>query len=96
VAQAHLVSIYGASVTGAGNDAFLKGFSALSPGQQPLANANYAYDAVITLALAQTYAKSTDGKTVAKDMGGLRRSSQQWVLVGPRVASRGRLREWFR
>lgn len=68
VAQAHLVSIYGASVTGAGNDAFLKGFNALSPGQQPLANANYAYDAVITLALAQTYAKSTDGKTVAKGM----------------------------
>jgi branched-chain amino acid transport system substrate-binding protein len=68
VAQAHLVSIYGASVTGAGNDAFMKGFNALLPGQQPLANANYAYDAVITLALAQTYAKSTDGKTVAKDM----------------------------
>jgi ABC-type branched-subunit amino acid transport system substrate-binding protein len=69
VAQAHLVSIYGASVTGAGNDAFLKGFASMSPaGDQPLANANYAYDAVITLALAQTYAKSTDGKTVAKDM----------------------------
>ena len=68
VAHAHLVSIYGTSVTGQGNDAFLKAFAALHPGQQPLANANYAYDAVISLALAQTFAKTTDGTTVANDM----------------------------
>ena len=68
VARAHLVSVFGASVTGGGSDAFTKTFTALHPGQQPLANANYAYDAVISLALAQTYAKTTDGKTVAKDM----------------------------
>ena len=68
VARAHLVSVFGASVTGGGSDAFTKTFTALHPGQQPLANANYAYDAVISLALAQTYAKTSDGKTVAKDM----------------------------
>ena len=68
VARAHLVSVYGASVTGGGNAAFTKIFTALHPGQQPLANANYAYDAVISLALAQTFAKSTDGGTVAKSM----------------------------
>lgn len=68
VAHAHLVSVYGASVTGQGADAFAKGFTALHPGQQPLANANYAYDAVITLALADAFAKSTDGSKAAKDM----------------------------
>ena len=68
VAKAHLVSVYGASVTGGGNDAFTKIFTALHPGQQPLANANYAYDAVVSLALAQTYAKSTDGDAVSKAM----------------------------
>lgn len=68
VAHAHLVSVYGASVTGKANDAFLKSFGALNHGQQPLANANYAYDAVVSLALAETFAKTTDGATVAKDM----------------------------
>lgn len=68
VAHDHLVSIYGTSVTGQGNDAFLKAFGTLNAGQQPLANANYAYDAVISLALAETFAKTTDGTTVAKDM----------------------------
>ena len=33
-----------------------------------LSGANYAHDAVITLALAQTYAKTLNGKVVAKDM----------------------------
>ena len=37
-------------------------------GQQPLANANYAYDAVITLALAQDAAKTSDGTKVAATM----------------------------
>ncbi|GAC1611811.1 MAG: ABC transporter substrate-binding protein [Mycobacteriales bacterium] len=68
VAKAHLVSVYGASVTGAGNDEFNKIFTALHPGQQPLANANYAYDAVISLALAQQYAKSTDGARTQQAM----------------------------
>lgn len=68
VAHAHLTSVYGTSVSGAANDAFLKVFNQLNPGQQPLANANYAYDAVISLALAEEYAKTTDGATVAKDM----------------------------
>ncbi len=34
----------------------------------PLSGANYAYDAVITLALADTYAKTFNGTTVAADM----------------------------
>ena len=37
-------------------------------GRGPLANANYAYDAVISLALADNYAKTTSGTTVAHDM----------------------------
>ncbi|GAC1441979.1 MAG: ABC transporter substrate-binding protein [Mycobacteriales bacterium] len=68
VAKAHLVSVYGASVTGAGNDAFTKIFTGLHPGQQPLANANYAYDAVISMALAQQQAKSTDGEATRQAM----------------------------
>ena len=38
------------------------------PSAGPLANANYAYDAVISLALADDYAKTTSGATVARDM----------------------------
>jgi ABC-type branched-subunit amino acid transport system substrate-binding protein len=68
VAHDHLVSIYGASAGGKGTDAFLNIFNALNRGQQPLANATYAYDAVISLALAETFAKTTDGSTVDKDM----------------------------
>src|SRR5215472_11386759 len=70
-AHAVLTSVYGTSVTGAANDAFVSLFNSLYPGQKaagPLANANYAYDSVISLALADDYAKTTDGKTVAKDM----------------------------
>jgi ABC-type branched-subunit amino acid transport system substrate-binding protein len=66
-----LTSVFGTSVTGAANDAFISLFNTLYPGQKaagPLANANYAYDSVISLALADDYAKTTDGKTVAKDM----------------------------
>ena len=71
VAHAHLTSVYGTSVTGQANDAFLSVFNQMFPADKaagPLANANYAYDAVISLALAQDYAKSTDGTTVAADM----------------------------
>jgi ABC-type branched-subunit amino acid transport system substrate-binding protein len=70
-AHAHLTSVFGTSVSGAASSAFLNGFSALFPSQKavgPLANANYAYDAVISLALADDYAKTTAGSTVAKDM----------------------------
>jgi len=70
-AHAHLISVFGTSVTGAANTAFLSLFNKLYPSQKtvgPLANANYAYDAVITLALADAYAKTTKGMTVAHDM----------------------------
>jgi ABC-type branched-subunit amino acid transport system substrate-binding protein len=70
-AHAHLTSVYGTSVTGTASSAFLSLFNKLNPSQAsvgPLANANYAYDAVISLALADTYAKTTNGTTVAHDM----------------------------
>jgi ABC-type branched-subunit amino acid transport system substrate-binding protein len=70
-AHAHLISVFGTSVTGAANTAFLSLFDKLYPSQKaagPLANANYAYDAVISLALADDYAKTTKGLTVAHDM----------------------------
>jgi len=70
-AHAVLTSVYGTSITGAANTAFINLFNQLFPGQKaagPLANANYAYDAVISLALADDYAKTTGGATVAKDM----------------------------
>jgi len=70
-AHAVLTSVYGTSVTGAANTAFINLFNHLFPTQKtagPLANANYAYDAVISLALADDYAKTTDGATVAHDM----------------------------
>jgi ABC-type branched-subunit amino acid transport system substrate-binding protein len=70
-AHAHLISVYGTSVTGAANTAFINQFNKTFPSQKtagPLANANYAYDAVISLALADVYAKTTNGTTVAKDM----------------------------
>jgi ABC-type branched-subunit amino acid transport system substrate-binding protein len=70
-AHAVLTSVYGTSVTGAANTAFINLFNQQFPTQKtagPLANANYAYDAVISLALAEDYAKTTDGTTVAHDM----------------------------
>ena len=70
-ANAHLISVYGTSVTGAANTAFINLFNQIYPSQKaagPLANANYAYDAVISLALADDYAKTTSGATVARDM----------------------------
>ena len=71
VAHAVLTSVYGTSVTGAANTAFINLFNQLFPSQKsagPLANSNYAYDAVISLALADDYAKTTNGTTVAHDM----------------------------
>jgi ABC-type branched-subunit amino acid transport system substrate-binding protein len=71
VAHSVLTSVYGTSVTGTANTAFIDLFNKLYPSQKtagPLANANYAYDAVISLALADDYAKTTNGTTVAHDM----------------------------
>ena len=68
VAHQVLTSVYGTSVSGKADDEFTKVFTSLFPGQQPLANANYAYDAVISLALAQDAAKSSDGTKVAAAM----------------------------
>src|SRR6266478_2801298 len=70
-AHAQLTSVFGTSITGTASSAFLSLFNKLYPSQKsvgPLANANYAYDAVISLALADTYAKTTSGTTVAHDM----------------------------
>ena len=71
VAHNVLTSVYGTSVTGTANSAFITLFNQLFPSQKaagPLANANYAYDAVISLALADDFAKTTNGTTVAHDM----------------------------
>src|ERR1700694_1595646 len=52
-ANAHLVSVYGTSISGQATDGFNQVFPTLFGNMaQPLANANYAYDAVISLALA--------------------------------------------
>jgi ABC-type branched-subunit amino acid transport system substrate-binding protein len=70
-AHAVLTSVYGTSITGAANSAFIGLFNKLYPGLKaagPLANANYAYDALISLALAGDYAKTLNGTTVAHDM----------------------------
>lgn len=65
VANAHLTSVYGTSVTGQATDAFNQFFVAqFGSKTQPLANANYAYDAVISLALAIDKANSTTGTAV--------------------------------
>lgn len=70
-AHAHLTSVMGTSVTGKANNVFMAGFTKMFPKQAaagPLGGSNYAYDAVITLALADTYAKTFAGAVVAKDM----------------------------
>jgi ABC-type branched-subunit amino acid transport system substrate-binding protein len=64
-ANAHLTSIYGTSVTGQAANAFNSVFAAkFGSTAQPLANANYAYDAVISLALAVDKAGSTSGSAI--------------------------------
>jgi ABC-type branched-subunit amino acid transport system substrate-binding protein len=68
-AHAHLTSIYGTSVTGKANDDFVSAFKSLfGSSVQPLPNANYAYDAVISLALAINKANSIDGTAINKEM----------------------------
>ncbi|HEY8815908.1 MAG TPA: ABC transporter substrate-binding protein [Candidatus Dormibacteraeota bacterium] len=66
VAHDHLISVYGTSVSGAATDEFLKQFALVVPGanQQPLGNANYAYDAVISQALAIDKANSISGPDI--------------------------------
>src|ERR1700730_6130864 len=69
VAHDHLTSVYGTNATGAAADNFSKAFAAQNGASaQPLANANYAYDAVISLALAMDKAGTTDGPAVIADM----------------------------
>src|SRR6266446_3146204 len=64
-ANAHLTSVYGTSVTGQAADEFNKVFTAkFGSTTQQLANANYAYDAVISLALAVDKAGSTSGSAI--------------------------------
>jgi branched-chain amino acid transport system substrate-binding protein len=59
VAHAHLVSLIGGSEPGGGGDVFNSWYAKVY-NHQPLANANYAYDAVMVLALAIESAGSTD------------------------------------
>ena len=65
VAHDHLISVYGTSVSGAATDEFNKVFTqVVGAGQQPLANANYAYDSVISQALAIDAANSISGPDI--------------------------------
>ena len=69
VAHDHLISIYGTSVSGAATDEFNKIFAAMFPGpNQPQANANYAYDSVISQALAVVKANSITGSDINNAM----------------------------
>jgi ABC-type branched-subunit amino acid transport system substrate-binding protein len=70
VAHDHLTSVYGTSVTGAATDEFNRVFAAVvGASQQPLANANYAYDAVISQALAIDKANSISGPDINAALG---------------------------
>src|SRR5487761_1800857 len=65
IAHDHLVSIYGTNATGAAADNFAAAFAAQNGANaQPIAGANYAYDAVLSLALAMDKAGTTDGPAV--------------------------------
>jgi branched-chain amino acid transport system substrate-binding protein len=69
IAHAHLVSIYGTNATGAAADNFAAVFAAQNGAKvAPIAGANYAYDAVISLALAMDKAGTTDGPAVIAAM----------------------------
>jgi branched-chain amino acid transport system substrate-binding protein len=59
-----LVSAEGADVSGAASDTFKQFYGKLYS-HQPLADANYAYDAAVILGLALTKAGGTDGTQVA-------------------------------
>jgi ABC-type branched-subunit amino acid transport system substrate-binding protein len=65
VAHDHLTSVYGTSVSGKATDEFNSVFAGLfGANQQPLANANYAYDSVISQALAIDKANSIAGPDI--------------------------------
>jgi branched-chain amino acid transport system substrate-binding protein len=65
VAHAHLISVYGTSVTGQAATEFNNDFAAMfGASAQPLANANYAYDSVISQALAIDKANSISGADI--------------------------------
>jgi branched-chain amino acid transport system substrate-binding protein len=69
IAHNHLVSIYGTNATGAAATNFSTAFAAQNGASTPpIAGANYAYDAVISLALAMDKAGTTDGPAVIADM----------------------------
>jgi ABC-type branched-subunit amino acid transport system substrate-binding protein len=69
IAHNHLVSIYGTNATGAAATNFSTAFAAQNGASAPpIAGANYAYDAVISLALAMDKAGTTDGPAVIADM----------------------------
>lgn len=69
-ANTHLISVYGTSVTGQAADSFNQFFTAQFGSKvQPLANANYAYDSVISMALAIDKAGSTGGSAVNAALG---------------------------
>ena len=69
VAHAHLTSVYGTSVSGKSADDFNSVYTSLfGSANPPLPNANYAYDAVISLALAIEKANSIDGTAINKQM----------------------------
>jgi branched-chain amino acid transport system substrate-binding protein len=69
IAHDHLISVYGTNATGAAADNFGKAFAGLNGATaQPIAGANYAYDAVISLALAMDKAGTTDGPAVIAAM----------------------------
>jgi ABC-type branched-subunit amino acid transport system substrate-binding protein len=70
VAHAHLTSVYGTSVSGAATDEFNNVFAAVfGASNQPLANANYAYDSVISQALAIDKANSIAGPDINAALG---------------------------
>jgi branched-chain amino acid transport system substrate-binding protein len=65
IAHDHLISVFGTNATGAAADNFSKAFAAQNGANaQPIAGANYAYDAVLSLALAMDKAGTTDGPAV--------------------------------
>jgi len=69
IAHDHLISVYGTNATGAAADNFAAAFAAQNGSTvQPIAGANYAYDAVISLALAIDKAGTTDGPAVIAAM----------------------------
>ena len=70
VAHDHLTSIYGTSVSGAATDEFNSQFATLfGASNQPLANANYAYDSVISQALSVDMANSIAGADINAALG---------------------------